>query len=315
MPRKAQKLALTQSQAACLIAIRNGKVAKPKIAIQTKLDLRQTSTALGVLARLRLAKQGREKRWHTTTRGRACRFEITSDRVRRNSGGPGAGGRRLLELLDRPMHGREIVERLRISHQAVRQLVIKLYAQGYVTFGNRDNPFWIIRRADDKTSILSREEERVLSAIPREYVTNATKIRLAARVPENKIHKILDRLIAHLLVEEFEGFQGNRVFRLTDAGIRHPQRIKTARRAAVPRLPVESDRVRKVLSIILNSGALRIRDVTDALNIPRESINALMQYLKRKHLVEKTGPELEAPYTLTDEGRAAVAEMTRRRAA
>jgi predicted transcriptional regulator len=81
------------------------------------------------------------------------------------------------------------------------------------------------------------------------------------------------------------------------------------------RLPVESDRVRKVLSTILDSGALRIRDVTDTLRIPRQSINALMQYLKRKHLVEKIGSEFEAPYSLTDKGRAALAEMTRRLAA
>jgi len=103
--------------------------------------------------------------------------------------------------------------------------------------------------------------------------------------------------------------------RRTEAGKNHPQRDESARRAAVPRLPVESDRVRKVLSTILDSGALRIRDVTDVLRIPRESINALMQYLKRKHLVKKTGQEFSAPYALTDEGRAALAEMTRRHAA
>jgi len=213
------------------------------------------------------------------------------------------------------MRGNEIVERLGVTHQRVRQLVIKLHAQGRVTFGDPENPFWIIRLADDRTPLLSRDEEHVLSAIPREYVTNATKIRLAARVPENKVRKILGGLIASRFVEEFEGFQGNRVYRLTEAGKKHPQRDQSARRAAVPRLPVESDRVRKVLSTILDSGALRIRDLTDVLRIPRKSINALMQYLKRKHLVKKTGPEFAAPYSLTDEGRAALAEMTRRLAA
>ncbi len=155
----------------------------------------------------------------------------------------------------------------------------------------------------------------MLSAIPREFVTNAAKIRLATRMPDNKVQKILVELIAGRFVEEFEGFQGIRVYRLTEAGKNHPQRNQTAHRAAMPRLPVESDRVRKVLSIILDSGALRIRDVTDILRIPHQSINALMQYLKRKHLVKKTGPEPEAPYSLTDEGRAALAEMTRRHAA
>jgi Mn-dependent DtxR family transcriptional regulator len=260
-------------------------------------------------------KQNQEKRWHMTRRGKACRFKVMSDRLRRNSGVPGAGGRRLRNLLDRPMRGNEIVERLGVSHQRVRQLVIKLHAQGYVTFGDKENPFWVIRRTDDRTPLLSRDEEHVLSTIPREYVTNAVKIRLAARMPENKVQKILKGLIVSRFVEEFEGLQGNRVYRLTDAGDCHPQRDLSARRAAEPRLPVESDRVRKVLSTISDSGALRIREVTETLRIPRQSINALMQYLKRKHLVEKITSEFEAPYSLTDEGRAALAEMTRRLAA
>jgi DNA-binding IclR family transcriptional regulator len=315
MPLKARSFALTRSQAACLIALRNGKVSNSEIAIQAKLDLIKTATALGTLARLRLAKQDKAKRWHTTARGRTCRFKTASDRLRRNSGIPGSGGQRLLKLLDRPMRGNEIVEKLGVSHQRVRQLVIKLHAQGHVTFGDPEKPFWIIRRADDSTPLLSRDEEHVLSAIPREYVTNAAKIRLAARMPENEVQKILGGLTASCFVEEFEGFQGNRVYRLTEAGKNHPQRDQSARRAAVPRLPVESDRVRNVLSTILDSRALRIRDLTDVLRIPRKSINALMQYLKRKNLVKKTGPKFDAPYQLTDEGRAALAEMTRRLAA
>ena len=315
MPLKARGLVLTKSQAACLTALRNGKVAKPEIAILAKLDLTKTSAALGTLAQLGLVNQNQEKRWHTTRRGKVCRFKVISDRLRRNSGVPGAGGRRLLNLLDRPMRGNEIVERLGVSHQRVRQLVIKLHAQGYVTFGDEEKPFWVIRRTDDRTPILSRDEEHVLSTIPREYVTNAGKIRLAAHMPENKVQKILKGLIVSRFVEEFEGLQGNLVYQLTDAGNSHPQRDLSARRAAEPRLPVESDRVRKVLSTISDSGALRIRDVTETLRIPRQSINALMQYLKRKHLVEKTTSEFEAPYSLTDEGRAALAEMTRRLAA
>jgi hypothetical protein len=227
MPLKARSHALTESQAACLIALPNGKVSKPDIAIQAKLDLRKTAAALGALARLQLAKQGQAKKWHATARGKRIRFKTIPDRLRRNSEIPGPGGRRLLKLLDRPMHGSEIVERLGVSQQRVRQLVIKLYAQGRVTFGDQENPFWIIRRADDRTPLLSRTEERVLSAIPREYVTNAAKIRLAARMPDNKVQKILVELIAGRFVEEFEGFQGIRVYRLTEAGKNHPQRNQT----------------------------------------------------------------------------------------
>jgi len=314
MPR-ARSLCLTQSQAACLIALRHRKDSKTEIAIQAKLDLIKTATELGALARLGLAKHSRAKGWHTTARGKACRPKIVPDRLRRNSGFPGPGARRLLELLDRPMRGSEIAEKLGVSHQRVRQLMIKLHAQGRVSFGDPENPFWIVMRAGDKTPLLSRDEERVLSAIPREYATNATKIRLAARMPENKVQQILERLIVSRFVEAFEGLQGNRVYRITAAGLKHPQRGQFARRAQAPRLPVESDRVRKVLSAILDSGALRIRDVTDLSKIPRDSINALMQYLKRKRLVKKAGQEFNAPYSLTDEGHAALSEMTRRHAA
>ncbi|MFZ0669811.1 MAG: hypothetical protein WAM50_05750, partial [Pseudolabrys sp.] len=255
------------------------------------------------------------KKWHTTTSGKVCRFKIVPDRLRRNSGLPGPGALRLLQLLDRPMRGREIVEQLGLSHQRVRQLVIKLHAQGRVRFGDPDMPFWIVMRAGDETPLLSRDEERVLSAIPREYATDATKMRLAARMPEHTVQQIIERLVASRFVQTFEGLKGNRVYRITTTGLRHPQRDNFTRHAEAPRPPVESDRVRKVLSAIRDAGALRIRDVMNILRIQRESINALMQYLKRKHLVEKTSEEFNAPYSLTNEGHAALAEMTRRQAA
>jgi hypothetical protein len=51
------------------------------------------------------------------------------------------------------------------------------------------------------------------------------------------------------------------------------------------------------------------------LGIQQRSMNALMQYLKRKQLVKKTGQELSAPYSLTEEGHAVLTEMARRKAA
>ena len=170
-------------------------------------------------------------------------------------------------------------------------------------------------RAGDKTPLLSRDEEHVLSVTPREYATDVTKIRLAGRMPEHTVQQILERLVASRFVQTLEGLKGNRVYRITAAGLRHPRRDNITRHAQAPRPPVESDRVRKVLSAIRDTGALRIGDVTNMLRIQRESINALMQYLKRKHLVEKTSQEFNAPYSLTNEGHAALAEMTRRLAA
>ena len=61
MTLKTRDIVLTKSQAACLIALRNGKGSKPEIALQAKLDLQKTATSLGILARLQLAKQGKRK--------------------------------------------------------------------------------------------------------------------------------------------------------------------------------------------------------------------------------------------------------------
>jgi hypothetical protein len=105
MPSKARNLTLTNSQAACLIALRHCKDSKTKIAIEAKLDLIKTSTTLRALARLGLAKQNQAKTWWPTARGKTCRYETAPDRPRRSSALPGAGGRRLLALLDRPMRG------------------------------------------------------------------------------------------------------------------------------------------------------------------------------------------------------------------
>ena len=90
------------------------------------------------------------------------------------------------------MRGHEIAEQLGLSRQRVHQLVVKLHAQGHVTFGNPDQPFWMVIRTGDNTPLLSRDEARVLSAVPRDYATTAVKIRLAVRMTETKEVKSLN---------------------------------------------------------------------------------------------------------------------------
>ncbi len=70
-----------------------------------------------------------------------------------------------------------------------------------------------------------------------------------------------------------------------------------------------------MLSAISDAGTLRIRDVMKILGIQRQSINALVHYLKRKELVRKNGQGYNALYMLTDKGHTTLAEMIRRRAA
>jgi len=221
----------------------------------------------------------------------------------------------LLDLLQQPIRGAEIAKRLCITRQRVRQLLLKLHAQGLVRFLDPRDPLWAVARADDETNALNREELRVLQVMPREYATTLTKIRLAAKLPECTASEALNRLIAAGFVDAFHGLKGQQVFRMTGAGLSHPQLGNAAHSAPAPRLPVESDRVREVLCCIADAGALRIRDLTEKLAIERRSMNALMQYLKRKQLVKKAGADLVAPYSLTGEGHAVLTEMLRRNAA
>ena len=102
---RARNLLLTQAQAACLIALRSGSDSQPKIAMQAKLGLSKAMAALRNLAELGLAQRHQTKGWQATPRGKTCRFETVAGRPRRNELAPGPSGKRLLELLDRPMRG------------------------------------------------------------------------------------------------------------------------------------------------------------------------------------------------------------------
>ena len=311
-----QHIVLTETQAACLTALRDGKSTVPSIALQAKVVVANAATTARKLLELGLAVRDQAKRWHVTHRGGTCQIEMVSDRARRDDGVLGPGSRRVLDELTRPMAVTKIAARVGLSHQRVRQLVIKLHVQGLVRFGDPERPFWLVMRADDQTFLLSREEERVLSALPAEFATTAIKIHFGASMPERKVRTILDRLIAGGLVVVVGGWpDGGELYRFTAAGLNHPQRKQSRRKAKPPRLAVGSDRVRRVLSAISQSGTLRIRDVSEAVGLPHQSMNALMQYLKRRQLVKKTGEDYTAPYSLTDYGQATLAEMTLRRAA
>ena len=170
MSRKTPRLALRESQTACLVALRH----RPRLAIEAKLDIKKTAAALRTLTQLGLAE--REGTWRTTARGATCRFETGPDRPRRTQE-PGPSSQRLLDLLDRPVTSSVIAEKLGVTRQRVRQLIVRLHALGRIAFGDPDDPFWIVMRAEDKSLILSYDEERVLSALPRERAADAAHAR------------------------------------------------------------------------------------------------------------------------------------------
>ncbi len=316
MPATSEKVRLTASQAACLDAVLQGLNSKTNIAVETKKDLNAVAAALEGLKQARLIRQTDSFRWRATKRGQTSGVQIVSDPERRLGGKsvgrivPGSATERLIDALDRPMRGKDLSMLLGVSHQGVHQIVVRLLAQDKVRVGDRAHIHLIVARPDDPSVLLTHDEERVLSALP-ERETTATGIAAATHLSIARVEELLEKLRGCGLVEDAGTRRNKALHRLTSEGIEHFQRRKDARRAKPPRLAVRSDRVRDVLSYLSDHRAARIMELRDALGIAQASMNALMQYLKRKRLVTKVGGELTAPYELTDEGRRALAEMSR----
>jgi DNA-binding IclR family transcriptional regulator len=315
MPLQSGCLALRKSQIACLKAISGGIHSKSRIAITARLDLPKTLRALNALGRLGLVKKTANHQWRVTRHGRSCQFKAISDKKRRDSERLGQGAERLLQALSRPMRGSELASELGITKQRVHQLVVKLYGMGHVRLGDRESILHIVARKDDAVPLLSRDEQRVFSAVAEEYHTTARKIRRLVGGNEAGVENTLTRLVEMRLIAENNKANGSRRYQITKPGSLHPQYRQSGTRADPPPLPVRSDRVLAVLSLLAEREVAQITEVRDALRVPHQSINALFQYLKRKRLVRKTGEDRRAPYALTEEGREALTDLLHRRAA
>jgi Mn-dependent DtxR family transcriptional regulator len=306
------------SEAACLDAVKGGLNGKTKIAIETKRDLKTVAKALEKLSYARLIRRTGRRFWAPTNHGRHCAIRVVPDPERRLGGKSfgrlvaGSTAERLLNLLDRPMRGVELVERLGVTPQRVHQLVMRLHAQGRVRLGDSGNILHIVARSDDPALLLTHDEERILSALPGDAATTVPRLAAGARMPSARATNAVDHVYEKGLVEEAGSSRGYTLYRLTAEGRAHIQRRALARRAEPAPLKVKSDRVRSVLSYLAERGRARIKDVRDALDISQASTNALMQYLKRIGLVKKVSSELSAPYELTTEGRDILREMFRR---
>ncbi len=217
----------------------------------------------------------------------------------------------MFAALERPMRGVDLVPLLDVSPQRVRQIVVRLLAHDKVKIGDPAHILHIVARPDDPSVLLTRDEERVLTALPDDATTLATGLAAITPMSVTRVQDVLARLRKMGLVENAGTRRGKALYRLSSAGEEHFQRRNGVRRAKPAALVVRSDRVRDVLSCLSERGEARIKDLRDALGIAKASMNALMQYLKRKKLVKKIGDELSAPYRLTDEGREALAEMIR----
>jgi DNA-binding MarR family transcriptional regulator len=309
---------LSPAQAACLHKIRRGKVAKTDIAVAAGLSLSHAQAALDALCERGLIGRDRHRRrWVLTELGQTCAVEndkgLLQEDGERPSSRVGPSGQRLLDLLDQPMRGDEIARRLTVTRQRVRQLVVKLMAMGRVRVGDPDRVMLIVARREDPSVLLTYLEERVLSSLHQTEETTALCVAAALEVPLADMMKLLTSLNDKGLVRETGQSRRGVHYSLTEAGAAHVQYRSDAKKARPVPLAVRSDRVRQVLSHLAEHGPARIRDLREALHIPHDSANALMQYLKRKGLIHKTADYLTAPLELTTQGLETQRAMDRRR--
>ena len=224
----------------------------------------------------------------------------------------GPAGERLLDLLAHPMRGHEIARQLNVSRERVRQLIVRLMALGRVRVGDPDRVTLIVARHEDPSVLLTYSGERVLSSLPQTEETTASSVAGAVEVPRADVMKLLTLLGDKGLVRETGQSRRGVHYSLTEAGAAHIQYRSEAKKARPVPLAVRSDRVRQVLSHLAEHGPARIRDLGEALHIPHNSANALMQYLKRIGLIRKTADALTAPLDLTTQGLQTQQAMVRR---
>lgn len=313
------RILLSASESACLQALREGAERKVRIALRAHLNLRQTDRSLRRLAALQLAVSNDRREWYLTPRARRAEVAIapvTGKRGRKpgTARTPGVAAARLLALLDRPRRGTELTALLGVTRQRVHQLVVALAAFDLIRMADARFPTFVIARRDDHSILLRPDQERLLSAFPNAGVTTTSCL---ARVFEARIARltaIAQSLCDAGLIEKTGATVPDGSYRLTLAGAGHWQRSATAPRAERPslRLPFRSDRVQAVLSLLESNGRIRTRDIGATLGIGSSSINALMQYLKRKQAVRPESELHFAPYVLTDQGREILGSMRRR---
>lgn len=300
-------ISLTTAEAACLNALRAGHERKSHIAMETGLTAQRVRQALTALAEHDLVTTVHFRTCHLTPLGREVTIAIeptarTRGRPSGNGGAPGPSALRLLALLDRPRRGADLVRLMGVTRQRIHQIVAKLAALGLARVADPIWPLFLVARDDDASILLRMGQERVLSAFPDTAATTVSRIAEAARIPMRDAADLTQSLRQIGLVEQVGTAVHTDLYRLTPTGAAHHQRSATERRADPPSLPFRSDRVRAVLSHLDRHGPIRTRDVGYALDIAQQSMNALMQNLKRKGMVRTQSNARNAPYILTPVG-------------
>jgi predicted transcriptional regulator len=195
---------------------------------------------------------------------------------------------------------------LGVTRQRVHQLLVRHLAAGTIRLADERNPSLMIARSDDPVMLLRQEMERVLSALPDPGAATVTaqQISSVVHLPPELVGSILEELAGGGLIAR-AGSGTMTTYQLTAAGTAHCQRRSDARRVAPPeaRIPFRSERIQAVLDHMARHGPARAITLSQELDISFQSMNALMQYLKRRGLASKADVARSAPHQITEAGR------------
>jgi DNA-binding MarR family transcriptional regulator len=269
------------------------------------------------LASLDIAAIDANRTWYLTQTGQVVEVLIAPP-VRKRGRKPGTlspvGGTaaRLLALLDQPRHGAGLGALLGVTRQRVHQLILELLARDLIRSGDPNAPGFVVARKEDPTSLLPEDQERVLSAFPDSGPTTLPKIARVTHMDQRRNTTATEALREAGLIERSDTATLAGLYVLTAAGAAHWQRSATCRQADAPPPPFRSERVRSVLSLLETEGPTRTRDIGRRLDVSQTSINALMQYLRRRCMIRTQADVRRAPYELTPEGCEMLAAMRRK---
>jgi DNA-binding IclR family transcriptional regulator len=219
--------ALSSAQAACIRAIRSGKVTRTPIAVAAGLSLRGAANVLDALCEQGLIRRDSGGRaWALTEPGLNHPMQqeplAGTDEGSHTAVRIGAMGRRLLELLDRPRCGPDIARELSITPSRVRALVVALMAIGKVRVGDPDRVTLVVARSDDPSVLLTYREARVLSSFPLDETTPAL-VAAHCRIPLSTVTPYVCFLTDHRLVRQSGQSGRGAHYQLTESGSAHPQ--------------------------------------------------------------------------------------------
>ena len=305
---------LTPREAACLDALRSGANLKMLIAIQVGSNLVVTQRSLERLASSGLARTDGRGVWRLTKQGKSVNVAVAHPSQRRGRSGngeliPTGCPARMLALLDRPRHLTELPQLLDVTRQRIHQAVIILWTRGLIRSMTSNHPNFVIARKGDPSTLLTSNQERLLSVYQDTTATTISKAAQAAKMSVSNARECAEHLQEQGLIETVGKLGASDLCKLTLAGMAHWQRNPAARRAEPPPPPLRSERIFRVLSHLEGQGPTRTCDIASALGTPQQSTNALMQYLKHKDIVRPKSTDHIAPYELTIGGRATLAAM------